>query len=58
MLLQENQEPPEEMFPEDELQFFSKSSDDVITFELDASGVPARFVIHTGGQGIPVDRIK
>ena len=56
LLLQENQEPPEEIFPEGELQFFSKSSDDVITFELDPSGLPARFVIHTGGQVIPVNR--
>jgi CubicO group peptidase (beta-lactamase class C family) len=58
LLLKENQEPPEELFPEGELQFFSKTSDDVLTFELDASGLPARFVIHTGGQAIPVNRAK
>jgi hypothetical protein len=58
LLLKENQELPEELFPEGELQFFSKTSDDVITFELDASGLPARFVIHTGGQSIAVDRAK
>jgi hypothetical protein len=58
LLLQENQESPEEIFPEGELQFFSKSSDDVITFELDASGLAAKLVIHTGGQAIPVNRAK
>jgi CubicO group peptidase (beta-lactamase class C family) len=58
LLLQENQEQPEEIFAEGELQFFSKSSDDVITFELDAAGVPARLVIHTGGQAIPVNHEK
>jgi len=58
LLLKENQDPPEELFPEGELQFFSKSSDDVIIFELEASGLPARFVIHTGGQAIPVNRAK
>ena len=58
LLLQENQEAPEEIFPEGELQLFSKTSDDVITFELDASGLPARLVIHTGGQVIPVNRTK
>ena len=58
LLLQENQEPPEDIFPEGELQFFSKSSDDVVTFELNASGLPVRFVIHTGGQAIPVSRVK
>jgi len=56
LLLQENDEPPGELFPAAELRFFSKTSDDVITFDLDPAGKVARLVIHTGGRTIPVNR--
>ncbi len=56
--IQENDEPPMEVFPEGEMQFFSKSSDDVITFELDAQGRVTQLVIHTGGRSIPVKRVN
>jgi CubicO group peptidase (beta-lactamase class C family) len=56
--MQENDEPPMEIFPEGELRFFSKSSDDVVTFDLDAGGKPTRLVIHTEGRSIPVNRIE
>jgi hypothetical protein len=58
LAMQENQEAPEELFPESELQFFSKTSDDVVTFDLDSQGKPTRLVIHTGGRSIPVNRIE
>ena len=58
LLLQENQEPPGQLFPETELRFFSKTSDDVVTFELDDNGKVTRLVIHTGGRSIPVNRIE
>ncbi len=57
LALQENDEAPGELFPEAELRFFSKTSDDVVTFELDGGGKAARLVIHTGGRSIPVPRI-
>ncbi|MBI1898197.1 MAG: hypothetical protein HYS04_16940 [Acidobacteria bacterium] len=33
LFLQENEEAPGQLFPEAELRFFSKTSDDVVTFE-------------------------
>jgi CubicO group peptidase (beta-lactamase class C family) len=58
LVMQENQGPPEDLFPEAELRFFSKTSDDVVTFNLDKEGRVTRLVIHTGGQSIPVKRIE
>ncbi len=57
LLLQENDEAPGALFPEAELRFFSKTSDDVVTFEIDGNGKVTRLVIHTGGRSIPVNRI-
>jgi CubicO group peptidase (beta-lactamase class C family) len=56
--MQENDEPAEDLFPETELQFFSKNTDDVVTFELDDKGRAKRLVIHTGGRIIPVARVE
>ncbi len=56
--MQENDEAPADLFPEGELRFFSKSSDDVVTFELDGQGRISRLVIHTGGRSIPVNRVN
>ena len=58
LLLQENEEAPDELFPEAELRFFSKTSDDVLTFDLDSQGKVTKMVIHTGGRSIPVNRIE
>lgn len=58
LLLQENGEVPELLFPEEELRFFSKTSDDVVTFDFDGGGRVSRLVIHTGGRSIPVKRIE
>jgi CubicO group peptidase (beta-lactamase class C family) len=55
--MQENEEAPGELFPEAELRFFTKKSDDVVTFELDNEGRVSRLVIHTGGRVIPVNRV-
>jgi len=56
--LRENDEPPGELFPEAELRFFSKTADDVVTFDLDSQGRVTRLVIHTGGLDIPVNRME
>jgi hypothetical protein len=56
--LQENDEPPQELFPEGEVRFFSKTSDDEVTFDVDEHGKVLRLVIHTGGREIPVARAE
>ncbi len=58
LAMQENDEAPGEMFPETELRFFSKTADDVVTFDLDSEGSVASLVIHTGGRSIRVKRGK
>jgi CubicO group peptidase (beta-lactamase class C family) len=58
LVMQENQEAPGELFPEAELRFFSRTSDDVVTFDLDTQGRVTRLVIYTGGRSIPVNRIE
>jgi len=55
--IQENDEPKQEIFPESKNQFFSKNSDDVLTFETDSQGRVTRMVVHTGGREIPIKRI-
>ncbi len=55
--LQENDEPKAEIFPESENKFFSKSSDDELSFQSDAQGRVTTMVIHTGGKDIPIKRI-
>ena len=47
-----------ELFPEAELRFFSKTADDVVTFDLDSQGRVTRLVIHTGGRNISVNRMQ
>ena len=58
VLLRQNEEGPGQLFPEAELRSFSKTSDDVVTFELDGNGRVARLVIHTGGRSVAVNRIE
>ena len=69
LILQEGDEPPGDLFAESELQsplrghaapyqFFSKTSDDVASFDLDGAGKALRLVVHTGGREIPVARVK
>jgi len=58
LLLQENEEAPGQLFAEAELRFFSKTSDDVVTFDLDNEGKVAQLVIHTGGRSLPVKRVE
>ena len=55
--IQENDEPKQDLFPENDTDFFSKVADDVFTFEMDSQGRVTRMVLHTGGQDIPANRI-
>jgi CubicO group peptidase (beta-lactamase class C family) len=58
LIMQENDEAPGALFPEQELRFFSKTSDDVVTFDIDSLGKVTQLVIHTGGRAISVKRIE
>jgi CubicO group peptidase (beta-lactamase class C family) len=58
LALRENDEAPGELLPETELRFFSKTADDVVTFDLDGEGRASRLVIHTGGRSIPVNKVN
>jgi CubicO group peptidase (beta-lactamase class C family) len=55
--LQENDEPKVEIFPESPSEFFSKTSDDELTFETDGQGRVTTMVLHVDGRNIPVKRI-
>ena len=55
--LQENDEPKVEIFPESPSEFFSKTSDDELTFETDSQGRVTTMVLHVDGRNIPVRRI-
>jgi hypothetical protein len=57
LFLQENDEPKDELFPESARDFFSKASDDVLTFEVDNQGRATTMILHTGGKDIPIKRI-
>ncbi len=54
--LQENDE-PKEIFPESDHDFFSKTSDDELSFETDGQGRVTTLVLHVDGRNIPEKRI-
>jgi hypothetical protein len=56
--LQENDEPKEDIFPESQNRFFSKTSDDELSFESDSRGRVTTMVLHTGGRNIPIKRLE
>ena len=58
LAIQENAEPPEELFGESDSAFFSRTSDDVFTFQRDAQGRVVRVVLRTGGRTIPIPRLE
>jgi len=57
LFVQENDEPKGELFPESTWDFFSKTADDVFTFEVDSQGRATLMILHTGGKDIPIKRI-
>lgn len=56
--IQENDEPKQELFPETQHRFFSKSSDDVFMFQLDSAGRVASMTLHAPGLDILIKRLK
>lgn len=58
LFIQKNDEPRKEIFAEHELKFFSKSSDDLFTFEGISGGKAIIMMIHTDGKSTPLARIQ
>jgi D-alanyl-D-alanine-carboxypeptidase/D-alanyl-D-alanine-endopeptidase len=58
LFFQENDEARVEVFAEAESRFFTKVSEDEITFEGDAGGRAATMVIHADGRSIPLQRVE
>ena len=56
LIVQENQEPEQELIPEDERKFFSKTADDEYTFKVDSNGRATEMILHTDGKDIPIKR--
>jgi CubicO group peptidase (beta-lactamase class C family) len=56
LIVQENEETPQELGAESETMFFSKSADDEYSFEIDPSGRVTGMVLHTGGENLPMKR--
>lgn len=56
--VQENDAAKQEIFPESERQFFSKMTDDVLTFEVGADGRVTSMTLHADGRDIPIKRIE
>jgi hypothetical protein len=44
--VQENDEAPQELLPESDVDFFSTSSDDAYTFKLDSQGHVSAMILH------------
>ena len=56
--VQENDEPKQDLLPESERDFFSASSEDVMTFESDSQGRVTAMILHADGKDIPIKRIE
>lgn len=58
LFFQENDEPRVEVFAETGSQFFTRVSEDEVSFEGDAGGRAATMVIHADGRSIPLKRVE
>ncbi len=57
--IQENDEPKQELMPESEKDFYSTTSDDTLTFEVDAQGHTRQMILHLGeGKDMAIKRIE
>jgi hypothetical protein len=56
--VQENDETPQDIFPESDLDFFSRVADDALTFEIGGSGRAEQLILRTGGRQFPAKRIE
>lgn len=55
--IQENDEPKQELMAESDVDFYSTSSDDTCTFQVDSQGHSTVMILHVDGRDIPVKRI-
>jgi CubicO group peptidase (beta-lactamase class C family) len=55
--LEENEEAKQELLPESVSDFYSTSSDDTCTFEVDRQGRATGMILHVDGRDIPIKRI-
>ena len=58
LTVQENDEPKQDLMPESETDFFSTSSDDTMTFQVDVAGRVTTMVLHVEGKDIAVMRVE
>jgi hypothetical protein len=58
LIVQENQEPEQELVPEGERKFFSKTADDEYSFNVDSNGRAVEMILHTDGKDLPMKREK
>lgn len=56
LIVQENEETPQELIPEGDRKFFSKTADDEYTFKVDSTGRATEMILHTDGRDIPIKR--
>jgi CubicO group peptidase (beta-lactamase class C family) len=56
--VQENDETPQELQPESDVDFFSISSDDAYTFKLDAQARVTEMILHADGKDIEIKRVE
>jgi CubicO group peptidase (beta-lactamase class C family) len=57
LIVQENEETPQELIPEGARKFFAKTADDEYTFNLDSQGRVTEMVLHTDNRDIPIKRV-
>jgi CubicO group peptidase (beta-lactamase class C family) len=58
LTVQENDEPKQDLMPESETEFFSTSSNDTMTFQVDAAGRVTMMILHVDGKDVPVKRVE
>lgn len=56
--VQENDETPQELMAESPKDFYSTSSDDTCTFEVDTNGKAALMILHLPGRDLRIQRVK
>ncbi len=58
LFIQRNDDQRKEVFPESDFQFFSRISDDLITFEGISGGKAIIMMIHSNGKSTPLARVE
>jgi hypothetical protein len=56
LIVQENDETQQELIPESERAFFSTTSTDEYTFDVDTHGQTTQMILHADGKDIPIKK--